>query len=213
MTTDSDSKEMASSDLSSDSSLETLEASLAKGLRFADMLGFINQQELQENQLLIHSLLELLVSKGVIHLHELEDRKKSLSESLAQRNQQATQVQLVETSDKYAVEKSAVIDCENRIHLCKASCCKLWFALSVQDLDEGVVKWNYAQPYSIAQKPNGYCVHIDQTHGCNCAVYENRPLVCRTYDCREDKRIWLDFDNKISNPELEREDWPRAITK
>lgn len=211
MTTDS--KETASSDISLNSSLETLEVSLAKGLRFADMLGFINQQELQESQLLIHSLLELLVSKGVIHLHELEDRKKSLSESLAQRNQQATQVQLVETSDKYAVEKSAVIDCENRIHLCKASCCKLWFALSVQDLDEGVVKWNYAQPYSIAQKPNGYCVHIDQTHGCNCAVYENRPLVCRTYDCREDKRIWLDFDNKISNPELEREDWPRAITK
>jgi hypothetical protein len=25
---------------------------------------------------------------------------------------------------------------------------------------------------------------------------------CRGFDCRNDKRIWLDFENKVINPEL-----------
>jgi hypothetical protein len=27
--------------------------------------------------------------------------------------------------------------------------------------------------------------------------------VCRAYDCRNDKRIWADFERKIVSPELE----------
>jgi Fe-S-cluster containining protein len=77
----------------------------------------------------------------------------------------------------------------------------LWFALSVQDLAEGVVKWNYSLPYGIAQEPDGYCRHFDKA-SCQCAIYENRPLICRGYSCAEDKRIWLDFEKKILNPEL-----------
>jgi hypothetical protein len=42
--------------------VDNLEEKLASGLQFADMLGFTNQQTTQENQILLHSLLELLVS-------------------------------------------------------------------------------------------------------------------------------------------------------
>jgi len=65
-----------------------------------------------------------------------------------------------------------------------------------QDLDEGTVKWDYARPYMIRKKPNGYCIHHEASTG-RCGVYEKRPGVCRTYDCRNDKRIWQDFEFRI----------------
>ncbi len=33
---------------------------------------------------------------------------------------------------------------------------------------------------------------------------------CRGYDCRNDKRIWLDFENKIVNPNIHRAEWPQC---
>lgn len=188
--------------------LNRLEEKLARGLKFADMLGFKNQQQLQDNQVLLHSLLEVMISKGLVRLHEVEERKKEVSQYFAEKENKGATVQLVDTPDKYTQQETAAIDCENRIHLCKAACCKLWFPLSVQDLDEGIVKWDYYRPYSIAHDESGYCTHMDKEHGCKCSIYKNRPMVCRTYDCRADQRIWLNFEEKIVNPELEKEGWP-----
>ena len=64
--------------------------------------------------------------------------------------------------DKYSFEGGAGIDCENRLHLCQAACCKLPFALSKQDVEEGVVRWDFSAPYLIAHGPDGYCQHLDQ---------------------------------------------------
>lgn len=187
--------------------LEMLERGLARGLQFADMLGFTNQQEIQENRVLLHTLAELLVKKGMVRLDELEERKQEVKRYFEQKEKRP-KVHLVATNDKYEPQAHTRVDCENRIHLCKARCCKLWFALSVQDLEERIVRWNYAEPYSIAQGGDGYCVHQEGTGSHRCGVYENRPLVCRTYSCKEDKRIWLDFENYIINPDIQREDWP-----
>ena len=54
----------------------------------------------------------------------------------------------------------------------------------------------------IAHDADGYCRHLDRK-GCRCTVYANRPVPCRAYDCRKDKRIWADFENRIINPDLE----------
>lgn len=100
--------------------------------------------------------------------------------------------------DKYDVE-SAPIPCDELMHLCEARCCKLEFALSTQDLDEGSVRWNLARPYFVLQRADGYCCHNDpQTRGCH--VYASRPAPCRQFDCRNDKRIWLDYDKRIPAP-------------
>jgi Fe-S-cluster containining protein len=102
--------------------------------------------------------------------------------------------------DKYGFD-DVQIDCESRRHLCKAACCKLSFALSRQDIEEGFVKWDLGHPYMIAKVRDGYCVHIEKgTY--RCKIWENRPVPCRGFDCRNDKRIWLDFENKIINPKL-----------
>ncbi len=176
--------------------LEALEASLAAGLRFSNDLGASTQRELRDQQALLYTVVELLMGKGVVHLHEIEARKPELAKSLEQSQSARSKLYLVDAPDKYAVGDTPVIDCENRYELCRASCCRLWFSLSVQDLDERVVKWNYTQPYAIAQGPDGRCFHQDRATY-QCAVYQNRPHVCRTYDCRGDKRIWLDFENQI----------------
>lgn len=101
--------------------------------------------------------------------------------------------------DKYAADNAGP-DCAALIAICEARCCKLSFALSTQDLDEGVIRWDYGQPYLIRQRASdAYCVHNDPTSHF-CTVHEHRPRVCRRYDCSKDTRIWIDFANKIPAP-------------
>jgi Fe-S-cluster containining protein len=104
--------------------------------------------------------------------------------------------------DKYTFEGGAEIDCENRVHLCKAACCRLRFALSRQDVEEGIVKWDLSRPYVIQRGTDGYCGHFERGSR-SCTIYQQRPVPCRAYDCRGDKRIWADFENRIVSPELE----------
>lgn len=101
-----------------------------------------------------------------------------------------------ELVDKYELEP-ADVPCAELLHLCHAACCKLKFALTTQDLDEGVVRWDYGRPYLIKQRESDHaCVHNDAaTHFCT--VHAHRPGTCRTYSCADDKRIWLDFEQRL----------------
>jgi Fe-S-cluster containining protein len=162
----------------------------------------LNQDDTKANMLLLHTLVEVLVSKGIVHVHELEKRKQVLIESLNEINEQKPQLHLLDAPDKYTINgDEVVIDCKKNHPICKGMCCTLWFALSVQDLNERIIKWDYLHPYGIAQDQDGYCVHFNRTNY-TCNVYRNRPLICRTYNCSEDKRVWIDFSKKIINPEL-----------
>ena len=100
---------------------------------------------------------------------------------------------------KYAVEP-ADIPCAELIPLCRARCCTFVFALSTQDLDEGVIRFDYGQPYMIRQRSDGYCGHCEPTT-LGCTVHAQRPRTCRTYDCRNDKRVWIDFEKRIPAPQ------------
>ena len=150
-----------------------------------------------------YALAELLVKKGLIGLDELEASRRAIESRLQERMQDTMTVKLAaDAPDKYEMaEQTVEIDCENRVHLCKAACCRLRFALSEQDVVEGVVNWNIAQPYLNRQRPDGYCAHSDPAT-LRCGVYANRPSVCRAYDCRKDSRIWIDFEKRIPNPRL-----------
>jgi Fe-S-cluster containining protein len=150
----------------------------------------------------LYSLIELLVAKGIIGVEELDQRKKAVEKRLQDSFKEAgigVRVQRSEV-DKYSLPEEVKIDCEKRQHLCRAACCTLTYALSLQDIDEGI-RWCLGKPFMNARGADGYCVHL-QRDILKCSIYEHRPVVCRGYDCRNDRRIWLDFEKMIVNPDL-----------
>ena len=110
-----------------------------------------------------------------------------------------TRVSLDLGGSKYEAP-TADVPCDELLPLCQAKCCTLSFALSTEDLDEGVVRWDYGQPYLIRQRADdGYCVHnVPGSHACT--IHAVRPRVCRSYDCRADTRIWTNFEQRIPAP-------------
>lgn len=107
----------------------------------------------------------------------------------------------IDTGESKYDAESKDVPCMELMPICKARCCRLTFALSTEDLDEGVVRWDYGQPYLIRQRASdGYCVHNSPETG-GCTVHQYRPRVCRVYDCRKDDRVWLDYENRIPAPE------------
>jgi hypothetical protein len=192
---------------------DKLRQELAEGLLYIHARLSENMKITLEAASFLYALIELLSEQGLISIQELDERKREVAARLVRKNsEKGVGVLLQEPEyDKYTFEGEAKIDCENRVHLCKASCCRLPFALSKQDVREGIVHWDLGQPYIIAQEKDGYCTHLERG-ACHCMVREHRPVPCRAYDCRKDNRIWLDFENKIINPDILRDDWPRSVS-
>lgn len=144
---------------------------------------------------MVDHLIDLLAAKNL-----LNDRQRKLVVDLAGREVRAERpkVRLALFVDKYQVP-SGDIDCAARMHLCGGRCCALRFALSQQDLDEGGVHWQYDEPYLIKQERDGYCAHLERA-SCGCQIYARRPAPCRSFDCRDDARVWIDFEKRIPAP-------------
>ena len=178
---------------------------VAEGLRYTHNRANSNTAKLLEVSSFAYAAIELLAEKGLIDIEVLDRKKKEIAGRLVQKFQQEGIGAAYQDPehDKYTFESSVEIDCESRLHLCKAACCRLRFALSHQDVDEGIVQWEFAHPYFIAHGEDGYCSHLDRDH-MNCTVHQNRPVPCRAYDCRKDQRIWSDFEQRIVSPELDK---------
>ena len=133
------------------------------------------------------ALIELLIEKGVITAAELDERKRIRGQCLVEQLKDNGMGILLQqdSSDKYHIQNEIKIGCGKRLHLCKATCCRLQFALYEQDLEEDIVKWDLAHPYMIAQADDGYCRHLHR-ETCNCTVHQQRPLPCRADDGRQD---------------------------
>lgn len=107
-------------------------------------------------------------------------------------------VRLAIWPDKYAVE-GPDIDCAARIPLCGARCCTYDVVLSAQDVAERSLPFVTERPYELPRDPvTKKCVCMDAAGACT--VYAHRPGTCRAYDCREDRRVWLDFEARIPAP-------------
>lgn len=192
----------------SDSMLEEALAALRHevmgGLLYTHSRANSNTSRLLEVTSFLYALIEILTEKGILTIKELDARKDIVAKRVEKRFlDKGMGMHLQEPEqDKYTVRGSVEIDCDSRVHLCKAACCRFWFPLSKQDVEEGVVHWDLHEPYIIAQNTEGYCRHLNRAN-CHCRVYKHRPLPCRTFDCRKDPRIWLDFDTRVINPDLE----------
>jgi hypothetical protein len=187
---------------------------ILRGLLYAHSRANSNTRELCRTAATVEALVELLANGGVLDQGAVEELRESMQQRLQGeylRGGMGVAMQEFDVS-KYAFDKGVEIDCENRLPLCKAACCKLPFALSAEDVHEGVIRWDLGSPYLIAHGGDGYCVHMDRcTH--QCGVYDQRPIPCRGYDCRRDTRIWLDFDERVVNPRIDEPDWPACLSE
>lgn len=185
--------------------LEELRDQVAAGLMYSHSRENANTSKVLEVASFSYALIELLMERGLISVEELDARKKEVGQRLVEKFvEKGMGVALTnDEQDKYSYQSEVRINCDNRIHLCRGACCRLRFALTTQDLEEGAVKWDLGHPYLIRQDADGYCHHVERG-SCKCNIYENRPVVCRAYDCRNDKRIWADFENMVISSDLEK---------
>jgi putative zinc- or iron-chelating protein len=187
------------------STLDELRTEVAQGFVYSHSRANANTSKVLEVASFSYALIELLVERGVVTVEELDERKRKHGQKILDKfNQTGVGVALMkDDQDKYACTSGVAIDCDARMPLCRAACCRLSFALSVQDVEEGRVRWDLGRPYMNRRDADGYCHHLDRGT-CACTVYEARPLVCRSYDCRKDTRIWKDFDNRVISPDLDK---------
>jgi len=187
------------------SNLDELRSEVAQGFVYSHSRANANTSKVLEVASFSYALIELLVERGVVTVEELDERKRKHGQKILEKfNQTGVGVALMkDEQDKYGCANNVRIDCDARLPLCRAACCRLSFALSVQDVEEGRVRWDLGRPYMNRRDADGYCHHLDRGT-CGCSVYDARPLVCRSYDCRKDTRIWQDFENRIVSPDLEK---------
>ena len=85
----------------------------------------------------------------------------------------------------------ADVPCGSLVKHCRAKCCSFIFALTKDEVNDGVIQYNREKPFFIARDEDGYCPHLDRDN-LACKVWHNRPLRCRRYDCRGDREVWPD---------------------
>jgi hypothetical protein len=194
--------------------MENLRQELTQGLLYTHSRLNANTTKTLETASFLYALVELLTEKGIISIEELDERKRIVGQRLAEQfKRDGNGVMLQDPEyDKYHFDQQVTFDCGDRVALCHAACCRLPFALSKQDIREGVVYWDFGQPYLIAHDGDGTCAHLDP-ETLHCTVWAQRPVPCRGFDCRNSQRIWLDFEHKIINPEIYRDDWPQCLTE
>jgi hypothetical protein len=166
-----------------------------EALRRAEQRADESERALTRLRAEFDALLDVLVGKEV-----LTDGHRRMFEKVAGRHEQAIRprVRLHMFIDKYQMENQGP-DCRSLLHICHARCCSLTFELTEQDVAEQRVLWEVGDPYRIHHEVDNYCSHLDRDTG-DCTVHEHRPATCRGFDCRGDKRIWIDFENKIPAP-------------
>jgi hypothetical protein len=160
-----------------------------------------NQAErINEIESFLYGLIDSLFKKGLLEKDELEETvKKVRDETLKKKEHFHAGIAISFDNEEKTIDYITV-NCEERLHICKAVCCQLQFALTIDEIETGKIKWDLGQPYFIRQTKNGCCVHKYSTNH-KCSIYENRPGICRKYSCANDKRIWNDFENMNLNNE------------
>jgi hypothetical protein len=196
---------MSSSNENLTDTILTIYKDISSGLLYTHSRINDNTSKTLESTSFLYALIELLVEKNLLTIEELDERKRQVAERLVKRFVDSGLGLMYQDPefDKYTFDKEADVDCESMLDKCKAICCKLPFALSKQDVEEGIIRWEFGRPYLIAHNEDGYCAHLDR-NTYKCTVREYRTVPCRGFDCRNNKQwhIWEDYEKGILNPEL-----------
>jgi Fe-S-cluster containining protein len=181
--------------------LKQLERQVERGHLFAHSALGESFLRLGELQAFLLGLIDTLLKKGVVTSEEIAGATTRVRQELTERKELSGPGTMVRVDQAGSDSKPPVkVDCQARLHVCHAACCKLQFALTVPELESGKIKWDLGRPYFIRHNSHGSCVHVDPASGA-CRIYADRPGVCRGYSCAGDTRIWKDFDKMELNTE------------
>ena len=178
-----------------------LERQIERGSLFTHTIVSQNADRVNEAESFLYGLIDVLIEKGMLTQddvlqaarkvrQEMEDKRQTLGPAIALR---------VEKDDSRQAD-FVPVNCSERLHICKAVCCRLHFALTVQEVESGKIKWDLGQPYFIRHDSRGCCTHLECSSG-TCRIYADRPGVCKSYSCAGDARIWKDFEKMELNTE------------
>jgi Fe-S-cluster containining protein len=176
-----------------------LEQQLTRGAYYLHTAMTRQAERLNESEAFLFGLIDTLLESGAVEETKLQGKINALREEVRMKGEQFTTGVMVR-QDPALPPVAPDINCAERLPICQAACCRLSFALSVAELEEGKIRWDLGRPYLIRHDAQGRCVHL-QAGSCGCSVYEDRPRVCKVYSCREDRRIWTDFEGMVLNTE------------
>jgi hypothetical protein len=181
-------------------SIQELERQVDRGNLFAHSALTEQAARLNEATALVNGLAGLLVHRGLVDADELMAVIEQVRTQTEQAGDSARLGVVVRKHGTGSEHDGGPVDCAARIPVCKAVCCRLRFALTVEEIDSGPVKWDLGRPYYNRVDSDGYCQQFDrETRGCG--VYDQRPGPCRGYSCENDARIWTDFEGMVLNHE------------
>ncbi|HEX3044673.1 MAG TPA: YkgJ family cysteine cluster protein [Bacillota bacterium] len=179
-----------------------LERQVEKGNLFTHTILTEQIMRLNENESFLYGLIDYLTQKGIIQPDELKATVESVRKEFIEKKEFATLGVTLRVDARGAEDQTqpALVNCQERMAICKAACCRLRFALSVEEIESGPLKWELGKPYYNRHCKQGYC-HQMNLDSMSCKIYEERPSVCKKYSCAGDKRIWNDFEKMELNQE------------
>lgn len=201
---------------SKEQDLARLERQIERGSLFTHTIVSRNANRIHETESFLYGVIDVLIEKGMLTQDEVLQGAAKVRQEMEEKGQTiGPGIALRIEGDGTKQDDFGLVNCSERLHICKAVCCRLHFALTADEVESGKIKWDLGEPYYIRHEPTGCCHHLDPCSK-GCSVYENRPGVCRQYSCAQDERIWKDFEKMILNEEWIKENLhaskPRLIT-
>lgn len=178
---------------------EKLEHQIERSELFTHTVLSYHSTRINEIESFLYGLVDMLVKKGIATPEEIKETVAEVRQELQQKEEDChPNLALRIESDNES--EFIPVNCEERLPICQAICCKLEFALSATEVENGQIKWDLGRPYFIRHEQDGYCTHNNRDNKC-CNIYEHRPSVCKKYSCAKDERIWKDFEKMELNHE------------
>jgi Fe-S-cluster containining protein len=180
--------------------IRELERQVEQGNLFAHTALTDQILRMNENEAFIYGLIDYLIQKGLVQPDELQATVDSVRKEIVEKKEYAALGVAIRVDGDEDRNQMVAVNCQDRLHICRAACCRLRFALTVEEIETGRMKWELGNPYYNRHDDHGYCHQMDMDHK-SCNIYTDRPSVCRRYSCANDQRIWKDFEHMELNEE------------
>lgn len=149
-----------------------------------------------EQSIIVQCMLQVLMQKGFIRPTELDAVYGQMRDHMVELRQRQYQGPIVIPED-IAIDPALDLDCKAHHDACGAACCTTFHVfLTPDEARSGRYLWDLRAPYKLLADEWGTCVYFDRdTLGCG--IWQERPKACRSFDCRQETRVWQDYPQRV----------------